>query len=168
MAPVYRWHRTGLGPLRRRVTVRADDDSEEAFAALDAALIATTPEARLAAIKVRAAKYASDPRLTDEIEWVEARLSRANGSAERAELFALLALERGLDLLDTGAYLAALISHAKTQRGRRRGGEGNRKLPEDPKELLALVADAGLTGVAVRFGVTAGGVRKALRKAPRD
>jgi hypothetical protein len=74
--------------------------------ALKAMFCAATPEARLARVKERAKQYADVADVQREIQtiegvWKDTRFTFAIS-------YMLLAIERGLDLLDTGRYLPAL------------------------------------------------------------
>ncbi len=87
-------------------------------------LTSASPAGRLSAIKVRAQEHADDTGLADEIEWVESRLKRNNGTADLADLHALTAIERALDLLHTQRHLQAVLEHQRRRdkdqaRGRR-------------------------------------------------
>ena len=167
MAPVYRNQRAGLA-IYRMVTVRADDASEEALRALDLMLDSATPNGRLRRVRLRAESYRDDTRLTDEVEYIESRLRQSHGKADEAVLFALTAVERGLDLLDTGTHLKAVLGYARSVETKRRGGiesgKSRRSLPTG-KPLLDLILDIGVAAVAERYGVKEPAVRKARRKA---
>ena len=165
--PVYWFKRAGLA-VYRMVTVRADDASPEAIRALDQLLDDASPKGRLRRVKLRAESYREDLRLADEIELIESRLRESYGRADETVLFALTAVERGLDLLDTGLHLRAVQGHARSQEKRRLGGinsaTARQKLPKGQR-LLALIDEIGVAAVAERYGVQPAAVRKARRKA---
>lgn len=172
MAPIYRLHRVGLGPVRRWATVRVDDTSPEAIATLDQMLDAATPEGRLRTIKARATQYPKDTRLDDEIEWVEARLAKSNGNAELADMYALTALERGLDLLHTQQYLQAVLEKERRRKKDAQRGVDMTKLPSAEK-LKSMIAEMKVMGhgderevkpiLAHRFNVGVPAINKKLR-----
>ncbi|MDE2565329.1 MAG: hypothetical protein KGL50_06060 [Burkholderiales bacterium] len=172
MAPTYKLHRIGLGPVRRWATVRADDASPEAAATLVRVLTAASPEGRLKAIKERAIPHAELADLADEIAWVDARLKASNGSAELDDLHALTALERLLDLLHTQQHLQAVIEHQRRREKDQKRGARMARLP--PADKLRLeIAQMRKTGhgsereckgkIAERYEVTVAAVTKRLR-----
>jgi hypothetical protein len=129
--------RTGL-KLYEQVTVH-DPSTDDGRSALDRILTSSDPRRRLGRIALRAAAHQGVKELQDEIAWVSDRLNASNGNAEPVDLFALLAIERGLDVLGTGKHLAALRRDFKTQLGRATGAKAanasRAKLP--PREALA-------------------------------
>lgn len=74
--------------------------------AFKAALHAATPEARLVKVKERAKRYEGIEAVQHEVRMIEDLMSHPK--FVYAIPFMLLAIERGLDLLDTGRYLPAL------------------------------------------------------------
>ncbi len=105
--------RSGL-KLYTEVTLTAKDTPEAWLAFMTAG----TPAARLEAVTKRARPYMRIRNVALELEEIQNRMS---DPASREVLNALLALERGLDLLDTQRYLEAIRRDEKTQAGRRRG-----------------------------------------------
>ena len=139
MTTKYKLHQAGLGPIRRRVTVDAADTSEDASAEIERTLMAASPTGRLLTVKQRAKLHPSDPLLADEIEWVAQRLAHQNGNAEMADLFALTAIERGLDLLHTEQHLAAVLERARRRIKDKERGDKKASLP--PAEKLRAMID---------------------------
>jgi hypothetical protein len=166
MAPTYKLHRAGLGPSRRWVMVAPDDQSTEAAEALDRVLRAAEPMVRLAAVKTRAIAYPADKVLQSEIKWVADRLEASRGQLKMIDDFALIAIERGLDLLDSRKSLEALRD-AKAQAARSRGGKAKRDLQKLPSgsELLELLQKATPAQIAERRGVKPAAVRMAKSRA---
>ena len=175
MTPKYKHHRAGLGPIRRVVTVDALDTSQETCNALDRILVAATPTGRLLAIKQRATLHQKDLLLTDEIAWVAQRLAHQNGNAELADLFALTAIERGLDLLQTEQHLAAVMEVARRRFNDKKRGNTMARLPAADR-LLALIADMQTMGhgtkanvkatLATRYGVSVRAVNLRIKNLP--
>ena len=173
MTPKYKLHRAGLGPIRRRVTVDALDTSQEACNAFDRILVSATPTGRLLAIKQRAEAHQKDLRLADEIAWVAQRLAHQNGNAEVADLFALTAIERGLDLLHTKQHLAAVLEFATRRFIDKKRGDEMALLPT-AADLLALINIMHADGygsksdvkaiLATRYGVTKRAVNYRIKK----
>lgn len=130
-------HRTGLHVYARARIDPAADPIEEVHALLTAG----TPMARLARIEQRAAAYADVPAVGVELETIR---DIATTGRDRELHLALLALERGLDLLDTGRYLDAVLRDQKTQAGRRKGAvtanTSRGKLPSRD-DLIAEISD---------------------------
>ena len=135
--------------------------------ALDDLLRQASPEGRLRRIKAWAQRHPQDEGLAGEIETLSNRLQENHGRAEREDLEQMLAIERGLILLDTNALIPALVTHAKTQVGRRRGQESRRRLPKGPK-LLQLIDDVGKQPVGERYGVGIRAINKAVAKAKKE
>ena len=138
-----RHYRAGLGPAIGRVTVGAHDSSPEALAALDRILMASNPPARLTAIQKRAKAHRGVMGLAAEIAWIETRMIERNGNGEAIDTFALLSIERALDLLDTGQYLAELTALRRAHAGQTDGiiesAKSRAKLPD--AETLARQID---------------------------
>jgi hypothetical protein len=87
----------------------------------DPRLHAPTQAERLNRVIERAKQYPNDPVLARKIEW--AIKHRFHNKRAEAWMYAVDAIECGLDLLDTGRYLKALQRDAGTQRGRAKGAE---------------------------------------------
>ena len=167
MAPTHKPVRIGLATVARKTTVRADDTSPEAMQALDNLLLQASPEERLRRIKAWAQRHPQDEGLAGEIETVSNRLKENHGRAEREDLEQMLAIERGLVLLDANALIPALVTHAKTQAARKRGHQAQQRLPDGP-ELLRLVDEVRKQAVCERYGVGIRAVNKAVAKAKKE
>ena len=175
MAPKYTFHRTGVGPIRSFVTVDAADTSQEACDAIERILISASPAGRLLDIKQRAKLHPRDLRLAEEIAWVAQRLAHQNGNAEMADLFALTAIERGLDLLHTERHLTAVLEVATRRLKDKEGGSKRAILPE-PAELMRKIKEMVVMGhgtvpqvkrkLAGRYAVSVRALNKRLRKIP--
>ena len=175
---IRRNYSTGIGKLFQRTTVGADDATQEASDALDRMLLSATPENRLSTIKTRAAKYVGTVGLADEIRWVNERLAGANGAADMADTFAMLALERALDVLDTRKYLDELLALRRADVGRSRGivasAQARAKLPSAKllsQQIEGLTASTvwnrgeAVAHVASKYGVTTRAVNLRLKRA---
>jgi hypothetical protein len=164
----------GLAPARVSVRVGADDRTNEAAIALGSML--HDPRSRFASIENRAAAYRVVIGLFEEVDWVRERLQKANWNAEPVDLFALLALERGLDLLDTQKYIAELHELAerrerdakRTETIREKAGRRAR-LPEAAKlkaERDTLIKSEGrheaIRQLREKYGVTASAIRQRI------
>jgi hypothetical protein len=175
VTPKYKLHRAGLGPIRRAVTVNALDTSQEACSTLDRILMAGTPTGRLQAVKQRATQHPNDLHLADEIAWVEQRLAHQNGNAEMADLFALTAIERGLDLLHTEQHLAAVLEVERRRIADELRGDTKARLPAADR-LLAMINEMHAEGhgskatikatLAARYGVTKRAVNLRIKNLP--
>ncbi|MBE0591205.1 MAG: hypothetical protein IH616_02245 [Gemmatimonadales bacterium] len=98
-------------------TQTINPDAPGGMEALMAMLRAGSPAGRLARVKERAKAYQDVDDVHREIREIEDVID--NKDFRLAIPFMLLAIERGLDLLDTGKYLATLrtgAKHKKTQR----------------------------------------------------
>ena len=165
-----RHRRAGLALYRQIAGDPADAGT------LDAVLQHASPAGRLATIRARAAHYPGDETLSDEVEWVAERLGRQNGNAEWADLHALTALERGLDLLETGRFLDSIVRDFKRQKAASRGGiesgKARTKLPDAAtleRQIVAAIACGNSKReasrmIAMRHGVTTQAVWQARKK----
>lgn len=123
-----RYYKAGLGKVAVRLSVGARDSSEEASGALDAMLASASPLGRLRRIQERAQQHQGARGLKDELAWIEERIAATNGSIGPAEDFALLALERGLDLLDSNLYWGELLQLRRQHDGQMRGLKASAKV----------------------------------------
>lgn len=167
-----RFLRAGL-TIYRLTTIAANSVDPADSADLVRMIKAATPEARLVRIRDRAAAHSEVEGLPGEIG--EAAELLATADQWRACHFALLALERGLDLLDTGRYMQPILRDQAMQAGRALAGRNrSRKLPlphELESELQALMSARHITEgqaravLADRHHVTRQAVGKQLKKA---
>jgi len=95
-----------------------DPDAPGGMEALRAMLRAATPAARLAKVRQRAKQYASIDDVQREIVEIEGVIEHPE--FRQAVPYMLLAIERGLDLLDTGRYLTPIRRDKKRQDGTRK------------------------------------------------
>lgn len=127
---------------------------------------------RLKALK-RAAAPLSDARLTVELEEIDERLKASHGNADLADLNALLALERGVALLQTARYLDSIVQVGRRNAAARERGKRSAKLPDEMqlRRQIELGRQAGRGSeqevkkeLADRYGVSLAAVNKRLRK----
>jgi hypothetical protein len=98
-----------------------------------------TPAVRLASLHARALAFPDDEVVKLELQWLDDNL---HDPASRLALANLLALERGIALLETGAHVPAVDAHHAMQKGRRAGGQAKKKLtPEQEQEIRDAYAD---------------------------
>jgi hypothetical protein len=136
LSPVRRVkRRTGL-KIYEAVSIKAGGSPED-IDALKRMLSSASPSSRLDRIKRRAAQYEQVEDVQRELLYIE-EVILPGGFQSQVLSFALLALERGLDLLDTGKYLNAIVRDGSTQVGRAKGAvvanAARAKLP--PREAL--------------------------------
>lgn len=173
LGTIRRKYRAGLGRVAVRLSVGAQDSTDEAAAAIDAILAGASPLGRLRRIQERAQQHAGARGLKDEIAWIEDRVAANNGSIGLAEDFALLALERGLDLLDSNSYWEELLQLRRRHGGQAKGlvasARERAKLPD--KERLQVLLDGllriyprgeAIKMLAERHGCTPRAVRMKL------
>lgn len=80
---------------------------------------------RLELVRKHAKAYPKVKRLHDEIKWVADHIARPK--LDLAVSYALTSVERGLALLDTEKYLRAVLKHAATKVGGKKGAEKSNK-----------------------------------------
>lgn len=170
--------RAGLGPVFSKTTVGAHDSSPEALDALSRMLMNADPNKRLQAVKQRAKRHLGALGLANEIAEVEMRLAARNGNGEEVDTIALLAIERGLDLLDTGAFLSELNALRRADSGRAKGliasAKSRAKLPSAATLILEIEKATQFEGgnrraavgsIARKYKVQTQAIGKRIKKA---
>jgi hypothetical protein len=175
----HRYYRAGLGPAYVQTTVGANDRTPEASTALEAMLRAADPFSRLQRVRERASAHRGVSRLHAEIDDAHRLLTEHGGRDALAATYALTAIERGLDLLDTQPLAEELATLRRAHGGRHRGlvesARARTRLPDAPalaeeiarriQQGLALDEADACKQIARRHEVTPGAVRTRLRRA---
>lgn len=124
-APVLRERmRSGLIEFEQITVV--DPSSAEGQAEIEAAFADVGSHARLARVKQRADKYPDVKTLQSEVAYVSRFIDRPKFGLVVS--WALTAIERGLDLLDTGRYLPNVMAGQKYRQRQRDWASSPRKI----------------------------------------
>ena len=152
-----------------------DPSSPEGVQMIMSLLESATPAKRLSRLRKRCEAHSEVNGVSDELEWIQDNIK--NQGLAIAVSFALTALERGIDLLDTEKYSTSLQRDTRRQAGTRIGadrGNAYRAKIKDAPELLAALKSKLAAGnslqdakssLRVKYGVTRQTLNARLKKA---